>query len=188
MCIAAADELAKVAEDKGLDGDTSCPTMDEWEVFPREAVAVAMKAIEQGIALRTDLTFEQEVAEATAIIARGSRPGAGRHGDRLHPDARGQPRAGADPGGHEGRRAAAPATTRARWPTRRSTRSRRRRTSSRRSPSGAVDKAAEAIKRAAERMKSDRSQAEAGETAASGDADAGSAPADAGPDEAANPE
>jgi hypothetical protein len=29
-----------------------------------------MKAIEQGIALRTDLTFEQEVAEATAIIAR----------------------------------------------------------------------------------------------------------------------
>jgi hypothetical protein len=31
---------------------------------------VAMKAIEQGIALRTDLTFEQEVAEATAIIAR----------------------------------------------------------------------------------------------------------------------
>ena len=46
------------------------PTMDDWEVFPREAVAVAMKAIEQGIALRTDITFEQEVAEATAIIAR----------------------------------------------------------------------------------------------------------------------
>jgi hypothetical protein len=31
---------------------------------------VAMKAIEQGIALRTDLTFEQEVEQATAIIAR----------------------------------------------------------------------------------------------------------------------
>ena len=46
------------------------PTMDDWEVFPREAAAVAMKAIEQGIALRTDITFEQEVAEATAIIAR----------------------------------------------------------------------------------------------------------------------
>ena len=44
--------------------------MDEWEVFAREAVAVGMKAMEQGIALRTDLTFEQEVAEATAIIAR----------------------------------------------------------------------------------------------------------------------
>jgi hypothetical protein len=46
------------------------PTMDDWEVFPREAAAVAMKAIEQGIAKRTDLTFEREVAEATAIIAR----------------------------------------------------------------------------------------------------------------------
>ena len=70
MCIAAAVELAKVAEDKGLSADYIMPTMDDWEVFPREAAAVAMKAIEQGIALRTDLTFDQEVAEATAIIAR----------------------------------------------------------------------------------------------------------------------
>ncbi len=70
MCIAAAVELAKVAEDKGLAADFIMPTMDDWEVFPREAAAVAMKAIEQGIALRTDITFEQEVAEATAIIAR----------------------------------------------------------------------------------------------------------------------
>jgi malate dehydrogenase (oxaloacetate-decarboxylating) len=70
MCIAAAEELAKVAEDKGLSADYIMPTMDDWEVFPREAAAVAMKAIEQGIALRTDLTFEQEVEEATAIIAR----------------------------------------------------------------------------------------------------------------------
>jgi malate dehydrogenase (oxaloacetate-decarboxylating) len=69
MCIAAATELAKVAEDKGLSADYIMPTMDDWEVFPREAAAVAMKAIEQGIALRTDLTFEQEVAEATRIIA-----------------------------------------------------------------------------------------------------------------------
>lgn len=70
MCIAAALELAKVAEDKGLSADYIMPTMDDWEVFPREAAAVAMKAIEQGIAKRTDLTFEQEVAEATAMIAR----------------------------------------------------------------------------------------------------------------------
>jgi hypothetical protein len=70
MCMAAAVELAKVAEDKGLSADYIMPTMDDWEVFPREAAAVAMKAIEQGIALRTDLTFEQEVEEATAIIAR----------------------------------------------------------------------------------------------------------------------
>jgi len=70
MCIAAAVELAKVAEDKGLSADYIMPTMDDWEVFPREAAAVAMKAIEQGIALNTDLTFDQEVEQATAIIAR----------------------------------------------------------------------------------------------------------------------
>jgi len=70
MCIAAAVELARVAEDKGLSADSIMPTMDDWEVFPREAAAVAMKAIEQGIAQRTDLTFEKEVEEATAIIAR----------------------------------------------------------------------------------------------------------------------
>ena len=50
MCIAAAYELAKCAEDKGLHEDYLLPTMDEWEVFPREAVAVAKKAIEQGVA------------------------------------------------------------------------------------------------------------------------------------------
>ncbi len=70
MCIAAAEELAKVAEDRGLRPDYIMPTMDDWEVFPREAAAVAMKAIEQGIALRKDLTYEQEIEEATAIIAR----------------------------------------------------------------------------------------------------------------------
>lgn len=52
MCIAAAEELAKLAEEKGLSEDYVVPTMDDWEVFPREAMAVGMKAIEQGIALR----------------------------------------------------------------------------------------------------------------------------------------
>jgi malate dehydrogenase (oxaloacetate-decarboxylating) len=50
MCIEAAKELARTAEDKGLSEEYIVPTMDEWEVFPREAVAVGMKAIEQGIA------------------------------------------------------------------------------------------------------------------------------------------
>ena len=50
MCIAAARELAKVAEDKGIHEEYIIPNMDEWEVFPREAVAVATKAIEQGVA------------------------------------------------------------------------------------------------------------------------------------------
>jgi len=50
MCLAAAYELAKVAEDRGLREDSILPTMDDWEVYPREAVAVALKAIEQGVA------------------------------------------------------------------------------------------------------------------------------------------
>jgi len=50
MCIAAAGELAKCARERGLNEDYIAPNMDEWQVFPREAVAVGMKAQEQGIA------------------------------------------------------------------------------------------------------------------------------------------
>jgi malate dehydrogenase (oxaloacetate-decarboxylating) len=50
MCVAAARELARVAEDKGLREDYIVPSMAEWEVFPREAVAVAKKAMEQKVA------------------------------------------------------------------------------------------------------------------------------------------
>jgi malate dehydrogenase (oxaloacetate-decarboxylating) len=50
MCIAAAYELAKFAEERGINEDNIVPTMDDWEVFVREAVAVGMKAIEQGVA------------------------------------------------------------------------------------------------------------------------------------------
>lgn len=50
MCIAAAFELAKTAEDKGISEKYIVPTMDSWEVFPREAVAVGLKAISQGVA------------------------------------------------------------------------------------------------------------------------------------------
>jgi len=50
MCIQAARELAGTAEDKGLSEDYIIPSMDEWEVFPREAAAVGSTAIEQAIA------------------------------------------------------------------------------------------------------------------------------------------
>jgi malate dehydrogenase (oxaloacetate-decarboxylating) len=50
MCIAAAYELAKCAEDQGISEDYIISTMGEWEVFIREAVAVGLKAIEQGVA------------------------------------------------------------------------------------------------------------------------------------------
>lgn len=69
MCIAAARELAKVAEDKGLREDYLIPTMDEWEVFPREAVAVGQKAIEQGVAQR-ELTPVEAFETAETIIRR----------------------------------------------------------------------------------------------------------------------
>ena len=67
MCIAAALELAKVAEDRGLHEDYLIPTMDDWEVYPREAAAVGMKAIEQGVA-RIKLTHEELLQTATAKI------------------------------------------------------------------------------------------------------------------------
>ena len=67
MCIAAARELAAVAEEKGLRPDYIVPTMDEWEVYPREAAAVGMAAIQQGVARRT-ATREELLAEAENII------------------------------------------------------------------------------------------------------------------------
>jgi malate dehydrogenase (oxaloacetate-decarboxylating) len=67
MCIAAADELAKLAGEKGLRADYIVPTMDDWEVFPREAAAVGMKAIEQGIA-RRKLSRKEIYDEAMAKI------------------------------------------------------------------------------------------------------------------------
>ena len=52
MAIAAAYSIAKTAEEKGLTEEYIVPTMMETNVFINEAVAVGMKAIEQGIARR----------------------------------------------------------------------------------------------------------------------------------------
>ncbi len=67
MCVAAALELAKTAEDIGMHEEFLLPTMDNWEVYPREAAAVGRKAIEQGIA-RLDLTYEEIKAKAEKTI------------------------------------------------------------------------------------------------------------------------
>jgi malate dehydrogenase (oxaloacetate-decarboxylating) len=66
MAMAAAEALAEMVGDN-LSDDHILPTMDDWEVFPREAVAVAMKAIEQGIA-RLVTTAEEEYERASKII------------------------------------------------------------------------------------------------------------------------
>jgi len=71
MCVAAAFEIAKTAEDKGLSDEYIVPKMSEWEVFPREAVAVGMKAIEQGIArVKYNKNELYEIAEKTIKKAR----------------------------------------------------------------------------------------------------------------------
>jgi malate dehydrogenase (oxaloacetate-decarboxylating) len=69
MCIAAAKELAKCAEEKGIHEEYIIPTMSEWEVFPREAVAVALKAQEQGLA-RLKLSRSEIYDRAEFMIKR----------------------------------------------------------------------------------------------------------------------
>jgi malate dehydrogenase (oxaloacetate-decarboxylating) len=69
MCIAAANALAEFAREKGLTENYIAPTMEEWEVYPREAVAVALKAEELGLA-GLNLTRTQLYEQATTIIKR----------------------------------------------------------------------------------------------------------------------
>ncbi|MDD5220052.1 MAG: NADP-dependent malic enzyme [Candidatus Bipolaricaulis sp.] len=67
MAIAAAYSIAETAEAKGLREDYIVPTMMETEVFVNEAVAVGLKAIEQGIARRV-LTEPELRREAESKI------------------------------------------------------------------------------------------------------------------------
>ncbi len=81
MCIAAAKEIAKTAEDKGISEKYIVPTMDDWEVFPREAVAVGMKAMETGIARikmskaellhKAEETIKRARAETKTLMSEG---------------------------------------------------------------------------------------------------------------------
>ena len=71
MCLAAAIEIAKVAEDKGLSEEYIVPSMDEWEVFIREAVVVGMKAIDQGLAqVKRSRAELQEMSQKTITRSR----------------------------------------------------------------------------------------------------------------------
>jgi malate dehydrogenase (oxaloacetate-decarboxylating) len=67
MCIAAAQELAHYAEERGISETDILPKMDEWEVFPREAVACALKSIEDGVA-RIKPSRQELLDRATFII------------------------------------------------------------------------------------------------------------------------
>ena len=67
MCIAAAREIAMVAEEKGLSDEHIIPSMSDKEVFPREAAAVGLEAIKQGIA-RLKFSKSQLYERASSII------------------------------------------------------------------------------------------------------------------------
>ena len=63
MCIAAAKALAKYAEEKGISEDYIIPKMNEEEAYVIEALTVAEKAIEEGIARikKSRNELEQEI-------------------------------------------------------------------------------------------------------------------------------
>jgi malate dehydrogenase (oxaloacetate-decarboxylating) len=69
MCIASANSLAGYAEEKGLTKDYILPSMDEWEIYPLQATATGMKAIEQGLA-RKKLSRNELYENAESIIKR----------------------------------------------------------------------------------------------------------------------
>jgi malate dehydrogenase (oxaloacetate-decarboxylating) len=71
MCFAAAEALAgHIGEN--LDEEHILPNMDDWEVFPREAAAVGMKAQEQGVA-RIEADYDGLYEHAMHIIDRSRR-------------------------------------------------------------------------------------------------------------------
>ena len=69
MCLAAATALADMAREKGLTPEYIVPTMDEWQVFPREAAAVAAQAVKEGVA-GIRLSYEDELRQAESLIRR----------------------------------------------------------------------------------------------------------------------
>jgi malate dehydrogenase (oxaloacetate-decarboxylating) len=68
MCFAAAQALADQIGDR-LDEEHILPNMDDWDVFPREAAAVGMKAQEQGVA-RLTLGYDELYSHAKTVIGR----------------------------------------------------------------------------------------------------------------------
>jgi malate dehydrogenase (oxaloacetate-decarboxylating) len=71
MALAAAHELARFAQERGIHEEDIVPRMDEWEVFPQVAVATAMKAQEQGIARVTK--SRQQLHDQAARVIREAR-------------------------------------------------------------------------------------------------------------------
>jgi len=71
MCIAAAVALADYAVEQGLSDEYISPTMNQPEAFIREAVAVGMKAQEQGVA--TKKATPEQLREMAKTMIQGAR-------------------------------------------------------------------------------------------------------------------
>ncbi len=69
MAIAAAEEVAGFAQEKGISEEYIIPTMEDWDVYPREAAAVGIKAMNEKVA-RVKKTREELIKNATMIIKR----------------------------------------------------------------------------------------------------------------------
>jgi malate dehydrogenase (oxaloacetate-decarboxylating) len=67
MAIAAAEEVARWQQERGLDEEHIVPTLENWEVFCREAAAVGVKAQEQGLA-RVNLSYAELLSTAEQTI------------------------------------------------------------------------------------------------------------------------
>jgi malate dehydrogenase (oxaloacetate-decarboxylating) len=72
MCIAAAQALADLGAKEASEKKV-IPTMDQWELYPLEATAVGMKAMEQGIARKH--WEEKDLYEHAEKIIRTARAG-----------------------------------------------------------------------------------------------------------------
>ncbi|MFQ6067974.1 MAG: NADP-dependent malic enzyme [Candidatus Bathyarchaeia archaeon] len=71
MCVAAANELARFAEERGINEKDIAPRMEEWEVYPREAVACALQSIKEGVARVKP--SKQELWERAVTIIKNAR-------------------------------------------------------------------------------------------------------------------
>jgi malate dehydrogenase (oxaloacetate-decarboxylating) len=67
MAIAAAQALAGFQRERAFDEEHLLPTMSDWEVFPREAAAVGVRAQEQGVA-RRELSHSKLLNQARQTI------------------------------------------------------------------------------------------------------------------------
>jgi len=72
IVLAAARELARHASDRGLSADHLLPTMEEFEVFPHVAAAVADASVRLGIA-RRPLSHDEYFERARTLMGRPSR-------------------------------------------------------------------------------------------------------------------